>query len=128
MDSRRALPVAVAASVVLVLGYFTWKHRDAGPLEDPEAAKAGGPQGAVDVYAPSGKNKRLTGEDDGAMPPGHPTLPEGHPAVDPKATPPATSPGPGPAPEGEDLPASFVAPAGWTAKPAGGMRKAQWDL
>ena len=128
MDPRRAVPVAVVAVVVGTLVYFTRKHGDAKPLEDPEAQSQKGPGQAVDVYETSGKNKRLTGEEPAALPPGHPGLPAGHPAMPPRASSmdeaSATS-----SASDEGVPFTYAVPAGWIKQaPTNEMRKAQWSL
>jgi gluconolactonase len=137
MDARRAVPVAVVAVVLGFLGWQTLRHRDAKPREDPEAASGKGPGTAVDIYATSGKNKRLTGEGDPALPEGHPPprtpLPEGHPPL-PAGHPSAADPHAGAIPAGDDpadagLPIAFTVPAGWTRQePSNAMRLAQWSL
>ena len=129
MDPRRAVPVAVVAVVVGTLVYFTRKHGDAKPLEDPEAQSAKGPGQAVDIYETSGKNKRLTGEEPAALPPGHPDLPAGHPAI--PSRPPSTGEESAATASASDegVPFTYAVPAGWLKQaPTNAMRMAQWSL
>ena len=126
MDPRRAVPVAVVAVVVGTLVYFTRKHGDAKPLEDPEAQSAKGPGQAVDIYETSGKNKRLTGEEPAALPPGHPDLPAGHPAI--PSRPPSTGEEAAATASASDegIPFTYAVPAGWLKQaPSNAMRMAQ---
>ena len=130
MDLRRAMPVVVATVVVGTLFYFTWKHGDAKPIEDPDAVKAAGPGGAVNKYEMSGKDQRLAGEEPAALPPGHPVIGGGQPATGVPAdgvkgpTVPA-----GTASSEEGIPLTYVVPAGWAKQsPSNTMRLAQWGL
>jgi hypothetical protein len=93
LDPRRVAPPAIAALVVGALVVTLFVHRDAEPLPDPSADRERARREAVDLYATSGEDKRLTGESDptpSALPTGHPPpapLPEGHPPLDPPAAP-----------------------------------------
>jgi hypothetical protein len=139
VDLRRVAPPAVAFVVVGALVATLFVHRDAEPLPDPEAASAGDRREAIDLYATSGEDKRLTGESDPAiarLPEGHPPirggeddpaahgLPPGHPSPPDPRDPPTPTTGTTAA-----LPFSFTAPAGWSQQaPQGKMRAAQWAL
>ena len=140
MDIRRAGPVAVAVVVLGFLGWQTMRNRDAKPLEDPESAGGRAPGVAVDRYAASGKNKRLTGEEEAPPSAGaaRMPLPEGHPVIPSGAVPDGHPPiggttagAPPAAGDGSDaaLPFTFTLPAGWRrTPPASQFRLAQWEI
>jgi hypothetical protein len=136
MDLRRVAPPLVAALFVGGLVATLFLHRDAEPRPDPDAVPKDGTREALDPYAASGEDKRLTGEQDPAR-----ALPAGHPPVEPTSdrTPPpgdphggAARPGAGDAPDagrGPTLPFAHEAPASWTSEaPSSSMRVAQWTL
>jgi hypothetical protein len=127
----------VVAVVLGFLGWQTLRHRDANPLEDPAAAAGKGPGVAVDRYAMSGRNKRLTGEGDPAVEGGPASprtpLPEGHPPIGAHGVPaqPEAAGAPPAVLDGAEaqLPFTFTAPARWTrVPPASEFRKVQWSL
>ena len=113
MDRRQALPLVISAVILLALAGFTLAHRSAGPLTDPEARAGDGPREAVDIYATSGEDQRIT-----------------RPQSPPRRTPPSdgvhgtsnTEPGRGP-------PVEYDAPPTWRRRASrGGMRWAEFEL
>jgi hypothetical protein len=153
VDTRRVLPVAVAAVVVGILVLILLSNRGDDAASKPVAGGASGDarREAFDPHAPSGKDEPFTegaepraagpapspaggrtapvpGAPEPSLPPGHPVVPSGPGPGGPSAPPPAPTPVGGRGDGGGTLPVTYAPPSTWTEKAASGMRKAQWTL
>jgi hypothetical protein len=122
VDRRQALPLFLSGGVLLGLTALTLAHKDQAPIPDAPARRSG-PREAVDPFALSGEDKRLTEE------PREETFTEEQRPSD-APVPTAAVPEGLSGFEGANAPALvFRVPSRWEpARPANPTRIAQWRL